>query len=209
MKILIADDHPVVREGLKQIIKNLEIFSLLDEADNGEDVLAKIEMNKYDLVIMDISMPGKSGLDILKILKDKNEKRTILMLSIYPQEQYAIRALKLGASGYVCKNSVYEELAVAIKRILGGEKYLSPFLTERIVSDINVIDDKSLHKKLSEREFQILCMIANGKSLNEIACDLFISNKTVSTYRTRLLQKMCMKRNAELTLYAIKHNLID
>ena len=209
MKILIADDHPVVREGLKQIIKKLKIFSVLDEADNGNEALNKIELNKYDLIIMDISMPGKSGLDILKTLKDKNEKQTILMLSIHPQEQYAIRALKMGACGYVCKSSVYEELAVAIKRILGGEKYISPSLTERIVFDIKENDKGLLHEKLSEREFQILFMLANGKSVNEIAADLFISNKTVSTYRTRLLQKMGMKKNAELTLYALHHNLID
>jgi two-component system, NarL family, invasion response regulator UvrY len=209
MKILIADDHPVVREGVKQIIRELISFSNIEDASNGDEALHLIEMNEYDLVILDISMPGKNGLDILKALKDKSERVPILVLSIHQEEQYAIRALKLGASGYICKDSVYEEMAVAIKKIMAGEKYISSALAEKIVFDNQGDLKYSLHEKLSDREFQIMRMLAKGKSLNDIADELFISNKTVSTYRARLLEKMGMRKNAELTLYAIKNNLIE
>jgi two-component system, NarL family, invasion response regulator UvrY len=209
MKILIADDHAVVREGLKQIIRKVIANSVLEEAVNGDETLDKIEKNEYNLVILDISMPGKSGLDILQELKDKKEKTNILILSIHPQEQYAIRALKSGASGYICKDSVYEELAIAIKTILAGKRYISPALAEKIVFDTKDGLNKPPHEKLSEREFQIMCKLAKGKSVKEIAGELFISDKTVSTYRMRLLEKMSMKNNAELINYAIKNNLIE
>ena len=209
MKILIADDHEVVREGLKQIVRKLNAFSILEETSDGTETLYKIENNVYDLVIMDISMPGKSGLDILQTLKDKKVKAPILVLSMHTEEQYAIRALKLGASGYLCKNSVYNELATAINTILTGGRYISPTLTEKILFDRKDGLNVAPHEKLSEREFQIMCMLAKGKSVNEIAADLFISNKTVSTHKMRILRKMGMKKNAELTSYALKNNLIE
>jgi two-component system invasion response regulator UvrY len=209
MKVLIADDHSVVREGLKQVLKGADAAFTFDEATNGVEALTKIEQNKYDLVILDISMPGKSGIDILQTIKDKNMIVHILILSMYSLEQYAIRALKLGASGYLCKNSVYDELATAIKTVLTGGRYISPALADKIIFDKKDKLNLSPHEKLSEREFQVMCMLAKGKSVKEIAVGLFISDKTVSTHRMRLLEKMGMKKNAELIKYAIRHELIE
>jgi len=209
MYVLIADDHFIVREGLKQIIKKIDKLSVIDESKEGNETLSKIEINKYDLVILDVSMPGLSGLDILTTLKDREEKVNILVLSMHPQEQYAIRAFNLGASGYLCKDSINEELEAAINKIAVGEKYISPAFAEKIIFTKNGGPNKLLHESLSEREFQIICMIARGKSIKEIAGDLFISPKTVSSYRTRIMVKMNMKKNSELTLYAIKNNLIE
>lgn len=209
MRILIADDHEVVREGLKQIVRKVNPFAEIDEASTGTDTLAMLEKNSYDLSIMDISMPGKSGLDILQILRDRNRKVPVLILSIHAEEQYAVRALKSGASGYLSKSSVYKELATAIDTILSGGRYISPSLAAHLLSDSADGTAHLPHEKLSSREFQVMCLLARGKSVNEIAEDLFISNKTVSTHRTRLLSKMGMTRNAELTNYALKNNLIE
>jgi two-component system invasion response regulator UvrY len=209
MKVLIADDHTVVREGLKEILKRTDEVALLDEAVNGSEALAKMGKYHYDLVILDISMPDKSGLDILQTMKDKNINTRILILSVHPMEQYAIRALKLGASGYLCKSSVYEELATAINTISNGGRYISPALAEKIIFNEKNGLDKSPHEKLSEREFQVMCLLAKGKSVKEIAAELFISDKTVSTHRMRLLEKMGLKKNSELTNYAIRNELIE
>jgi DNA-binding NarL/FixJ family response regulator len=209
MKILIADDHEVVREGLKQIVKKQNPSTEIEEAATGDETLAKIESNHYDLVIMDISMPGKTGLDILQILKDRNVTIPVLVLSIHAEEQYAVRVLKLGASGYLSKSSLYKELAGAINTVIAGGRYITTSLAEKILFDTRDGLSLSPHEKLSAREFQIMCMLARGKSVNEIAEDLFISNKTVSTHRTRILGKMGLEKNAELTNYAIKNNLIE
>lgn len=209
MKILIADDHSIVREGLKQLVKNIDIFSVIEEASDGNETLDKIENNNYDMIIMDISMPGRSGLDILKIMKDRNKETHILVLSIHSQEQYAIRALKLGASGYLCKDSLTDELATAIKTILAGEKYIPKAISEKIIFDKKDSLDLLPHEKLSEREFLIMVMLAKGKMVKEIAAELFISDKTVSTHRMRILGKMGMKNNADLTNYSLKNGLIE
>jgi len=209
MRVLIADDHSVVREGLKDIIKKEVEVSLFDEATNGSEALEKLETNEYDLIILDVSMPDKSGLDILQTMKDKNMNGRILVLSIHPQEQYAVRVMKLGASGYLCKNGIYEELAKAIKTIIAGGKYISQALADKIIFDKKDGLTKAPHEKLSEREFQIMCMLAKGKSVKEIANELCISDKTVSTHRMRILQKMGMKKNAELINYAIRNELIE
>lgn len=209
MRILIADDHEVVREGLKQIVRKVNPFVEIDEASTGTDTLAMLDKNSYDLAIMDISMPGKSGLDILQILRDRNRKVRVLILSIHAEEQYAVRALKSGASGYLSKSSVYKELATAIDTILSGGRYISPSLAAQLLSDSTDGITHLPHETLSSREFQVMCLLARGKSVNEIADELFISNKTVSTHRTRLLSKMGMTRNAELTNYALKNNLIE
>jgi two-component system invasion response regulator UvrY len=209
MKILIADDHSVVREGLKMIIKKMDLFSFVEEAASGNEALEKLEKNEYDLIIMDISMPDLSGLDILKTFKDKNKKGKFLILSVHRQEQLALRALKLGASGYLSKDSVYDELTTAIKTVLEGRTYISSALAEKIVLDKKGGLSIAPHEKLSEREFQIMCLLANGKSVKEIAVELFISDKTVSTHRMRILEKMGMKKNAELTNYALKNDLIE
>ena len=209
MKVLIADDHSVVRRGLKQVLQDLNIFSVVDEATDGYEALEKIKAEPYDFVILDISMPGLSGLDILEKLKILGIKRNILILSIHPQNQYAIRALRMGASGYLSKESAYNELEIAIQRILLGQKYISSEIAEKLA--FNVKDDLEipLHEKLSEREFQVMCLLAEGVSVTEISHKLNISDKTVSTHRTRVLGKMGLKKNAELTLYAVKSGLIE
>jgi DNA-binding NarL/FixJ family response regulator len=209
MKILVADDHSVVREGLINILKKHNYADLIEEAKDGSEAFEKIKSNSYDLVILDISMPALSGIEILEKLKSLNIKINILILSIYNQSQYAIKALRLGASGYLSKDSTSDELAQAIRKISGGGKYISSDVIGMLLSENDLQPDMPLHKTLSDREFQILCLLARGNSLIEIGRLLFISEKTVSTYRTRLLKKMGLKTNSEITLYAYKHNLID
>ena len=209
MKILLADDHPVVRAGLKLILSSLNIANLIEEAKDGNEALSKIKTGEFDFVILDISMPGQSGLDILKVLKNSNLNVRILILSVHPQRQYAVRALKLGAAGYISKNSAPQELELAIRKIFAGEIYISSDITRNLVSDLSKKNDISLHERLSEREFQIMCFLAQGIPITEIGKRLFISERTVSTHRTRLLEKMEMKSNTELALYAYKNDLID
>ena len=209
MKVLIADDHSIVRKGLKQLVTSMEEISTVAESIDGIETMSKIEKNKYDLIIMDISMPGLSGMDVLKKMKEANNKSSVLILSVHPQEQYAIQAFKLGASGYLCKDSIYEEIQAAIRKILSGGKYISSVLAEKIILSENMDGTGLLHEKLSEREFQIMCMIARGKSVKKISEELLISDKTVSTYRSRILEKMGMNTNADLTYYAIKNNIIE
>jgi two-component system, NarL family, invasion response regulator UvrY len=209
MKILIADDHSIVREGLKQYVKTLDEVKLIDEAVNGEEAWTKIKDGDYDLVILDVSMPGMSGLGVLQKMKERNLKTPVLMLSVHPQEQYAIHAIKMGASGYISKDSAFEELTFAIKKIASGGRYISTAFAEKLAFNDSDPDTCRYHEKLSQREFQVMIMLAKGKSVNEISKEVFISNKTVSTYRTRILVKMGMKKNAELTMYALKNNLIE
>jgi DNA-binding NarL/FixJ family response regulator len=209
MKILIADDHSVVREGLKQILKKLPDVNQIEEAMNGIDALKMIESSNYDFVILDITLPGISGLDILKSLKLQNNNTRILVLSMHPEEQFAIRALKLGAVGYVTKDRAGEELLAAIRKISGGRKYVSSELAEFMALNLDYRFDSLLHEKLSEREFQIMIQLASGKSSRDIAAELFISEKTVGTHRLRIMRKMGMKKNSDLTFYAIKNKLIE
>jgi two-component system invasion response regulator UvrY len=209
MKILIADDHAVVREGLKQILSENPNINVTAEASTGHEVLQQIEKNNFDLVVLDISMPGRGGLDILKEIRNKRPKLPVLILSMYPEEQYAVRVLKAGASGYMTKDSAPNELINAIKQISKGKKYVSPSLAERLAVDLEVTTGRPLHESLSDREYQVMCMIASGKTLKEIAEQLSLSIKTISTYRSRILEKMNMKSNAELTHYAIKNKLVD
>jgi two-component system, NarL family, invasion response regulator UvrY len=209
MKILLADDHPVVREGLKLILRSLNIGNLIEEAKDGNEALNKIKKGEFDLVILDISMPGQSGLDILKALKNSDLNVRILILSVHPQRQYAVRALKLGAVGYISKNSAPQELELAIRKIFAGEIYISSDITRKLVSDLSKKNDITLHELLSEREFQIMCFLAKGIPIKEIGKKLFLSERTVSTYRTRLLEKLEMKSNTELALYAYKNDLIE
>ncbi|MDO9633421.1 MAG: response regulator transcription factor [Paludibacter sp.] len=209
MKILIADDHTVVREGIKQIIKSLPEVTVIDEVADGDEAYAKILSTDYDMVILDISMPKMTGLDLLQRMKSKDIKTHVLILSFYPQEQYAVRAFKLGASGYLSKDSAFEELNIAIKKIAAGGKYVSAALAERLIFQDMEIEGKLPHEMLSEREFQVLIMLAKGKSLVEIGNEIFISDKTVSTYRMRIMEKMGLKSNTELTIYALKNKLIE
>ena len=209
MKILIADDHSIVREGLKQYVKTLSEVKMIDEAVNGNEAWAKIKDGCYDLVILDVSMPGMSGLDVLLKIKERKLKTRVLILSVHPQEQYAIHAFKLGASGYLSKDSAFEELTLAIKKIASGGRYVASAFAEKLAFNGYDSDTHALHEKLSAREFQVMIMLAKGKSVTEISKEIFISDKTVSTYRARILEKMGMKKNAELTIYAIKNNLIE
>ena len=209
MKILIADDHAIVREGLKQIVKTLPEVTLIDEASEGNEALLKIKEVGYDLVILDISMPGMSGLDILQSISRRKINTRVLMLSLHPQEQYAIRAFKLGAAGYLSKDSAFEELIMAIRKIAAGGKYVSSAFAEKLIFTGPEQGAQNLHDSLSDREFQVMIMLAKGKTVLEIAKEIFISDKTVSTYRSRIMEKMNMKKNADLTRYAINNKLIE
>jgi len=209
MKILIADDHAIVREGVKLIVKTLPEVRQIDEASDGKEALSKMIKTKYDLAILDISMPEITGLDLLQQLKFHNIDTRILMLSFHPQEQYAVRAFKLGASGYLSKDSAFDEMAMAIRKIAAGGKYVSAAFAEKLLFNEVSSTNQQLHESLSDREFQVMIMLAKGRSVTEIAAEIFISDKTVATYRTRIMEKMQMKKNAELTIYALRNKLIE
>lgn len=209
LSILIADDHAVVREGLKQILTELEDSVALTEASHGQEVLEKIHQSRFDIILLDISMPGMNGLEILKQIKNEKPEISVLILSMYPEEQYAVRALKAGASGYLTKESAPQELIQAIQRIASGRKYITPTLAEKLAYNFDKDYEKPLHEILSDREFQVMRLLAVGKTVKEIGEELFLSIKTVSTYRSRILEKMEFKNNAELIHYSIKNQLID
>lgn len=209
LRILIADDHTVVREGLKQILAEMSEKVITDEAGNGQEVLHKVWNNEYDIVLLDISMPGRSGLEILKQLKSDKPYLKILILSMHPEEQYAVRALKAGAAGYLTKESTPNELIGAIEKISAGKKYVSSSLAETLACHLETTFGKPLHETLSDREFEVMRMIASGKTVKEIAEELSLSIKTISTYRTRILEKMNMKNNAQLTHYTIQNKLVN
>jgi DNA-binding NarL/FixJ family response regulator len=210
-KILIVDDHAVVRKGLAQILKDTISADMQpDEAGNGQEALSKAAANDYDLVLLDISLPGRNGLEILKQLRGERPNLPVLIISMHPEEQYAVRALRAGASGYVTKESAPDELAAAVRKVLQGGRYVSLSLAERLASELEQAHHrgKAPHEMLSDREYQIACMIASGKTVSEIAVEIFLSVKTVSTYRLRILQKMHMKNNAEITTYVIRQGLL-
>jgi len=208
IKIIIADDHPLFRRGLKHALEETPDIEVIGEASNGDSLLSMIKSDNLDMVLLDISMPGKSGLDLLKQLKSEHSKLPILILSVYPEEQYAVRFIKAGASGYLTKESAAEKLAEAIRKIAAGGKYASTAIIEKLAFDFSD-SNKPLHETLSDREYQVFGMISIGKSLTEIGVDLSLSVKTISTHRTRILEKMKMKKNAELIHYAITRNLLE
>ena len=208
IKVMIADDHPIIREGLKKIISKTHDMTVTDEASSGEELLKKIKVNTYDVIILDISIPDKSGLEILKDLQNRTQKTAVLILSMHPEDLYAIRALKAGASGYLTKGGDTEELITAIRKVARGGRYVSPNLAEKLANDLIFNSDQPLHEKLSDREYQIMTMLASGKSPKNIAAELFLSLPTISTYRSRILQKMNFKNNAEIIGYAIKNKLV-
>ncbi len=209
IKILIADDHPVVRKGLKDIIQATSDMTVSGEASKGQEVLENVKRIDFDVVVLDIAMPGRSGLDILKELKSGNPELPVLILSIHPEEQFAVRVLKAGASGYLTKDSAPDELITAIRKVSRGKKYISASLAEKLAYDLEIGVEKPLHETLSDREYAVICMIASGKTVKEIAEELYLSVKTISTYRSRILEKMKMRTSAELTHYAIKHGLVE
>jgi DNA-binding NarL/FixJ family response regulator len=208
IKVIIADDHPLFRRGLKHALEETSDIEVIGEASNGDNLLSMIKSNNLDMVLLDISMPGKSGLDLLKQLKSEHSKLPILILSVYPEEQYAVRFIKAGASGYLTKESAAEKLAEAIRKIAAGGKYASTAVIEKLAFDFSD-SEKPLHETLSDREYQVFGMIAIGKSLTGIGVELSLSVKTISTHRTRILEKMKMKKNAELIHYAITRNLLE
>ncbi len=208
INLLIADDHSIVREGLKQIVAQSPEMAVLGEAINGQQVLDLVHKTDYDLILLDIAMPGRGGIDTLKQLKILKPEIPVLILSMYPEDQYAIRAIKAGASGYLTKESAPEELIGAIKKVARGGKYVSSDLAEKLVENLGKNIGKQDHTTLSDREYQVMVMIASGKTVKEIGDELSLSVKTISTHRTRALKKMGMKNNAEFTYYAIKRGLV-
>jgi two-component system, NarL family, invasion response regulator UvrY len=208
IRVLIADDHPIVRGGLKELlVRHLE-GAVCGEAENARQVLAQVERQPWDVLILDITMPGRSGLDILSDLKLLQPKLPVLVLSAHPEDQYAKRVLKAGAQGYLKKESAPEELIQAVRKLLAGSRYVSPTLAEQLARDLHESTDRPVHETLSAREFEILVMIGSGKTVSQIAEELHLSVTTVSTYRARILEKMKMATTAELMRYAFRHHLV-
>jgi two-component system invasion response regulator UvrY len=208
-KILIADDHPLIRQGVKQTLAENPDLIVTDEAASGLQVLEKVRKGDFDVVILDLSMPGMSGIDVLKQIKKEKPGLASLILSRFSEEQYAIAAMKAGASGYVTKTTVVDELVDAVKKVLSGRKYISVSLAEKIAGELRVDGENPVGAILSDREREILRLIASGKTIGEIADQLCLSPTTISTYRFRLMRKMNLKSNAELTRYALEHDLIE
>lgn len=207
IKILVADDHPVVREGLKQIISKAPDMLVAGEAANGQEVLEKIAAEHWDVVVLDVNMPGKDGFEVLRQMRHEKPKLPVLILSIHPEDQLGVRVFKVGASGFLNKDAAPQELAEAIRTVHTGRKYVSPHLAEKLASALENVTRGPSHELLSNREYRVLCMIAVGKQVQDIADEMSISVKTVRTYRDRILKKMNMKNIAELTRYAIEHEL--
>jgi len=209
IKVLIVDDHTIVREGLRQILEETLDIAVTGEASSAQEVINKVKNNDFDIVLLDISLPGRSGLDVLKQLKSIKPDLPVLILSMHPEEQYAIRSLRAKASGYLTKESASDELIKAIRKVAQGRKYITSSLAERLAFELEDNASCSYHEKLSDREYQVMCMIATGKRVKEIADALSLSVKTISTYRTRILKKMNMKNTSHLIYYAIKSGLVD
>jgi DNA-binding NarL/FixJ family response regulator len=209
IRVLIADDHAILRGGLKEIlVRHLE-GAVCGEAENAQEVLTQVQRHPWDVLILDISMPGRSGLDILSDLKLAQPKLPILVLSMHSEDQYAKRVLKAGARGYLKKESAPEELIQAVRNLLAGSRYVSPTLAEQFARDLHESADRPVHETLSAREFEILVMIGSGKTVSQIAEELHLSVTTVSTYRARVLEKMNMTTTAELMRYAFRNHLVD
>ncbi len=209
IKVLIADDHPIVLEGLKLILSECADIIVEDVATTGHEVIEKVSKNDFQVVVLDISMPGRDGIDTLKQLKKERPSLAVLILSTHPEDQYGVRVLKAGASGYLSKHSAPDKLIEAVRKVSKGGKYVSPFLAERLAIEMDNGLEGPIHERLSDREYQVLCMIASGKAANDIARELSLSIKTISTFRSRILKKMNMKNNAEITHYAIKMKLLE
>jgi two-component system invasion response regulator UvrY len=207
IRILIADDHPIVREGYKKILMSQPDMDVTGEAGNGQEVLDLIQKKDFDLILLDISMPGRSGLEILKELKSQKPHLPVMILSIYPEEQYAVRAFRDGASGYLTKASTPKELISAIRKVSQGGRYVTEALAEKLTYFLGDVD-KAPHEKLSDREYQVMLLIASGKTVTQAAEELCLSVKTISTYRRHILEKMQFSTNAEITMYGIQNKLL-
>jgi two-component system invasion response regulator UvrY len=207
IKILIADDHPIVRAGLKQVIEKSPDMKVAGEALDGQEVLDRIAAETWDILILDFSMPGKSGIDVIKEVRRLQPALPVLVLSMHPEDELAPRLLKAGVSGYLMKESATTELVNAIRKIHGGGRYVSPALAEKLAGDLAFKSDRPRHELLSDREYQVLLCIASGKTAQEIALELSLSVKTVRTYRDRVMEKLSLKNDVELSHYAAEHNL--
>ena len=207
--ILVVDDHAVVRQGVRQILSEQFQDSIIGEAASAQEMMEQMRLRQWDVVVLDVGMPGKSGLDALKDLKHASPKLPVLVLSAYPEDQLARRMLKAGAAGYLSKDSAPNELVRALRKILGGGKFVSAAVAELLASNLDDHSEKPLHEQLSDREYQVMCLIAVGKSLKEIADDLCVGISTINTYRARILEKMQLRNNTELTHYAIENRLVN
>jgi DNA-binding NarL/FixJ family response regulator len=208
IKVLVVDDHAIIRKGVIQLLRDTEDMEVVAEAQNGAEALQLIRDNPYDVVLLDISMPGEHGIDVLIKIKDLKPNLPVLMLSMYPEDQYAIRSLKAGAAGYINKQDALSQMVIAIRQVSTGRKYISSELAVQLAENLTHQNHDLPHQTLSHREYQTLCLIASGKKLSEIAETMILSAKTVSVYRARLLEKMKMRTNAELIHYAITHHLV-
>lgn len=208
MKIILVDDHELIREGLKKVISKESYIEVVGEAQNAEEMFELLINNKVDIIILDISMPGRSGLDLITEIKTQYPDVRILILSMHPEERFAVRALRAGAYGFITKGTASKILIEALNRIADGRKYITSTLAEQLASELDIDHDKPLHENLSNREFEVLRLIAEGKSVSEIGEMLFISVNTVTSYRSRIMEKMKMKTNAEIIRYAIEQKLI-
>ena len=209
IRVLICDDHAIVRQGLCQVIAETTDIRAVAEASGYPEVMTPLRSMEIDMLLLDISMPGKNGIEILKIVKKEFPKLPVLILSMYPEDQYAVRAIRAGASGYMTKQSAADRLIKAVRQVVGGRKYITPELAVALANNLGRNTDVMPHEVLSDREYQTLCLIAAGRTLSEIAVELSLSAKTVSVYRARLLEKMALKNNAELTHYALKYALVE
>lgn len=207
-KVIIADDHVIFREGLKQVIATTQTMLVVDEAGTGQELLQKVQEKDFDMAVIDISMPGRNGLDTLVELRKIRPKLPVLVLSMHPEEQYALRAYKSGAAGYITKGSPISELLEALRKISQGKKYISADLAESMICGLTEPTQTEIHHTLSNREYQVLCMIASGKPVSKIGDELSLSVKTISTYRSHILRKLNMKNNSEMTRFAIENCLV-
>jgi DNA-binding NarL/FixJ family response regulator len=209
VRILIADDHPVVRQGLRQILASDSELHVVGEAKDGDEALRCARKLEWDVAIIDFSMPGRNGLELLREIKREYPQRPVLVLSMHPEEAHAVRVLKAGGAGFVNKASASEELTIAIRKVMGGGKYVSPSLAERIALTLAPGGQRPPHEELSDREYRVMWLLASGKQIKQVAREMFLSASTVSTYRTRILKKLQLSSNAELVRYAIKHQLVE
>ncbi len=209
IKVLIADDHYIFRRGLKQTIEDNAGISVADEAADGHELLSKFARRYYDVIILDVSMPGPNVFEIIRQIKSSNPKQAVLVLTMYPEDQYAVRIFKAGASGYLTKDTDEKNLIEAIRKVYKGGKYVTPSLAEKLAFALDNYSEAPLHESLSDREYEIMLMIADGKSTRDIAKEVNLGVTTVSTYRSRILEKTGLKNNAEITYYAVKNQLIE
>jgi two-component system invasion response regulator UvrY len=209
IRVLVVDDNAIVRAGLKQILADAPDMVVADGAGKWQEVLDKVSTSDFDVVVLDISLPGKNGIDILKEIKSRKPELPVLILSMHPEEQYAVRTLRAGAAGYLRKESAPSELISAIRKASSGGKYITPSLAERLATELEANHEKPPHELLSDREYEVLLLIASGKTVKQVAAEMSLSTKTISTYRSRILEKMKMENSAELTHYAIANGLVE